>query len=66
MIHFLGLVSHYGDIQRQLQDELDAAFPGDIADDWVAPDFVVNSLPVLDAALKESIRINSETDSTAI
>jgi benzoate 4-monooxygenase len=57
MTHFVDILSRNDEIQKQLQVEVDAAFPGDLEDDWVAPDSVVKSLPLLNAMLKETMRL---------
>ncbi|KAL3440815.1 cytochrome P450 [Aspergillus insuetus] len=50
------IVSRDRGIQRRLQEELDGAFPGEMAVDWV-PDFkTVESLPVLNAVVRETMR----------
>jgi benzoate 4-monooxygenase len=65
MTHFVDLVSRNTDIQRQLQRRIDGSFPGDIEDDWVVPDSIVKNLPLLNATLKEAMRLRP-TGSTGL
>ena len=55
--NFIDIVSRDPAIQKRLQAELDEAFPGMQHDDWVAPDKVVQNLPLLVATLREVMRI---------
>lgn len=57
LTHFVDLVSRHPNVKRRLQAELDQAFPGPQADDWVPTDEVIASLPYLNACLNESMRI---------
>lgn len=56
MTNFIDIVSRDQKLQKQIQNELDEAFPGVQMDDWVAPDEVVGSLPFLNATLREVMR----------
>ncbi|EUC43620.1 hypothetical protein COCMIDRAFT_100407 [Bipolaris oryzae ATCC 44560] len=55
--NFIDIVSRDPPLQKMLQAELDEAFPGRQNDDWVAPDKVVQNLPLLVATLREVMRI---------
>ena len=55
--NFIDIVSRDPALQKMLQIELNEAFPGRQNDDWVAPDKVVQHLPVLIATLREVMRI---------
>lgn len=56
MTNVVDIVSRDPAIQRRLQEELDCAFPGEMAADWV-PDFkTVENLPVLNAVVRETMR----------
>jgi benzoate 4-monooxygenase len=58
MTNFIDLVCRTPGLQRRLQTELDQAFP-DVNgknNDWVAPNKVVENLPLLNATLKEVMR----------
>ena len=65
MTHFVDLVSRDRSIQIKLQTELDEAFPGTMDEDWVSPDAVVSKLPLLNAVLKETMRMRP-TSSTGL
>ncbi|KAJ6194680.1 cytochrome P450, partial [Bipolaris maydis] len=55
--NFIDFVSRDPALQKELQAELDKAFPGRQNGDWVAPDDVVQHLPLLVATLREVLRI---------
>lgn len=56
MTNVVDIVSRDEAIQRRLQEELDGVFPGQMAADWV-PDFkTIESLPVLNAVVRETMR----------
>lgn len=57
MTNFIDIISRDQNLQRQIQKELDQAFPGVQEDDWVAPDKIAGSLLLLNASLKEVMRI---------
>ena len=57
MTNFIDIVSRDQKLQRQIQTELDKAFPGAQDEDWVAPDNIAGTLPYLNAALKEVMRV---------
>jgi benzoate 4-monooxygenase len=57
MTNFIDIVSRDPVLQKSLQAELDGAFPGRLEDNWVAPDKVVQVLPLLVATLREVKRI---------
>jgi benzoate 4-monooxygenase len=57
MTNFIDIVSRNQDLQKQLQTELDEAFPDVQNEDWVAPDRIAGTLPLLNATLKEVMRI---------
>ncbi|GAB1193511.1 hypothetical protein APSETT444_002732 [Aspergillus pseudonomiae] len=56
MVNVVDIVSRSEQIQRRLQDELDDAFPGEMPEDWVADFRTVESLPVLIAIVRETMR----------
>ncbi|KAL2784284.1 cytochrome P450 [Aspergillus keveii] len=56
MTNVVDIVSRDEAIQRHLQEELDGAFPGEMAAYWV-PDFkAVENLPALNAVVRETMR----------
>lgn len=57
MTNIVDIVSRAEDVQRHLQEELDVAFPGEMAADWVADFKIVESLPVLNAIVREALRL---------
>lgn len=63
--HFIDFVSRDRVLQRDLQKELDAAFPGVQELDWVPSYQSLKDLPLLNAALKEVMRIRP-TSSTGL
>ncbi|KAB8256858.1 cytochrome P450 [Aspergillus pseudonomiae] len=56
MVNVVDIVSRSEQIQRRLQEELDDAFPGEMPEDWVADFRTVESLPVLIAIVRETMR----------
>lgn len=56
MTNFIDIVSRDQQLQRQIQKEIDESFPGVQDEDWVAPDKVAGSLPLLNATLREVMR----------
>ncbi|KNG90019.1 hypothetical protein ANOM_001587, partial [Aspergillus nomiae NRRL 13137] len=56
MVNVVDIVSRSEQIQRRPQDELDDAFPGEMPEDWVADFRTVESLPVLNAIVRETMR----------
>ncbi|KAJ5861995.1 cytochrome P450 [Penicillium solitum] len=56
MTNVVDIVSRSPEVQRQLQSELDQAFPGVMESDWVADFQTANRLPVLNAVLRETMR----------
>lgn len=65
MTHFMDVVSRNMILQRRLQAEVDSVFPDPIDEDWVASDSVVQQLPLLSVAIKESQRL-TPTSSTGL
>lgn len=65
MTNFVDMVSRRPDIQKRLQDELDAAFVDTIDEEWIASDAVAGTLPYLNAVLKEVMRTRP-TSSTGL
>ena len=57
MTNVIDIVSRDQKLQRQIQTELDRAFCGAQDEDWVAPDRISGTLPLLNATLKEVMRI---------
>ncbi|KAF2856837.1 cytochrome P450, partial [Plenodomus tracheiphilus IPT5] len=53
----IDFVSRDAKLQQKLQKELDEAFPGEQFVDWVASDKIVQSLPLLNATLREVMRV---------
>lgn len=56
MTNVVDIVSRSPEVQRQLQSELDQAFPGVMESDWVADFQTANRLPVLNSVLRETMR----------
>ncbi|OGM40378.1 hypothetical protein ABOM_010596 [Aspergillus bombycis] len=56
MVNVVDIVSRSELTQRHLQEELDGAFPGEMSEDWVADFRTVESLPVLNAIVRETMR----------
>ena len=56
MTNYIDIVSRDKDLQRQIQEELDGAFPGVQPPEWIAPNAIVANLPLLNATLKEVMR----------
>ncbi|KPI34745.1 Benzoate 4-monooxygenase [Cyphellophora attinorum] len=57
MTLFVDAVARNHNVRQRLQAELDAAFPGDLPADWVAPRGVAAALPYLMATIRESQRM---------
>ncbi|KAF9894685.1 hypothetical protein FE257_006575 [Aspergillus nanangensis] len=57
MTNVVDIVSRSRKLLEVLQKELDGAFPGELAPDWVAPFKEVESLPILNAIVRETMRI---------
>ena len=57
LVHFVDLVSHDRLIEARLQKELDEAFPGTLEDAWVPLEAQTAKLSLLNATLKEVLRI---------
>jgi benzoate 4-monooxygenase len=55
--NFIDIVSRNSQAQKNLQAELDEAFHGEQSETWVADDKTIQSLPVLNATLREVIRV---------
>jgi benzoate 4-monooxygenase len=56
MTNVVDIVSRSAKIQKDLQEELDTAFPGEMSPNWVADFKIVEGLPVLNAVLRETMR----------
>jgi benzoate 4-monooxygenase len=65
MTHFMDFISRDAKLQEELWRELVEAFPGKRGEEWVASEKVVEKLPLLNAALKEVMRIRP-TSSTGL
>jgi benzoate 4-monooxygenase len=65
MTHVMDFVSRDQALQEDIYKELYAAFPGKRELDWVAPEEVAGRLPLLNAVLKEVMRIRP-TSSTGM
>lgn len=65
MTHFMDFVSRDQVLQEEIYNELCAAFPGERGVDWVAPEEVAGRLPLMNAVLKEVMRIRP-TSSTGM
>jgi benzoate 4-monooxygenase len=61
MTHVMDFMSRDQVLQEELWKELSDAFPGERAMDWVADEGVVGKLPLLNAVLKEVMRIRPTT-----
>lgn len=57
MTNFVDIVSRSDHVQKSLHEELDKAFVGEMPRDWVASFKDVEGLPVLNAILRETMRI---------
>lgn len=55
MANFIDLVSRAEDVKQKLQAELDVCFP-EVSSSWIAPDNIVETLPYLNATLREVMR----------
>jgi benzoate 4-monooxygenase len=56
MTSLIDFVSRDAGLQTRLQEEMDAVFPGEPADDWVPSEKSLNELPLLHATLREVMR----------
>lgn len=65
MTNVVDIVSRLPEIQNQLANELDNAFPGRMSAGWVADFQTVNQLPVLNAVVRETMRLRP-TSSTGL
>ncbi|KAF2162782.1 hypothetical protein M409DRAFT_27020 [Zasmidium cellare ATCC 36951] len=65
MATFFDNVARDQKMQRRLQDELDEVFVQPLDDNWVAPDAKVSKLVLLQAALREAMRVRP-TSSTGL
>lgn len=65
MTHVMDFVSRDKALQDEMWKELRDAFPGEKGEDWVASEGVVGRLPLLNAVLKEVMRIRP-TSSTGL
>ncbi|KAJ6031512.1 hypothetical protein N7540_002244 [Penicillium herquei] len=65
MTNVVDIVSRMPEIQQQLQWELDQAFPSPISGIWVADFQTVNQLPILNAVVRETMRLKP-TSSTGL
>ena len=65
MTTFVDIVSRFAAVQDCLREELDKAFPGQMPPDWVASFKEVEALPVLNAILRETMRLRP-TSSTGL
>lgn len=54
--HFVDLVTNHPSVKRQLQMELDDAFPG-VTKDWVPSEYDASVLQYLNACLRETMRL---------
>lgn len=57
MTNFIDFVSRDPDLQSRLQQEIDASFPGQPADDWIPSEKEAGSVPLLLAILREVMRV---------
>jgi benzoate 4-monooxygenase len=57
MSNVVDIVSRDEGIQWRLQEELDGAFPGEMAADWVPEFKAIENLPVLNAVVRETMRV---------
>jgi benzoate 4-monooxygenase len=57
MTNFIDLISQDSKLQKRLQEELDVAYPGEQDVSWVPGDRVLQNLPLLNATLREVMRI---------
>jgi hypothetical protein len=58
MTSVVDFVSRLPEIQEQFAVELDNAYPGHMPSGWVADFLAVNQLPVLNAVVGETMRLN--------
>lgn len=56
MTNFIDFVSRDAELQSRLQQEIDAAFPGQPSEDWVPSERDTSRLPLLLATLREVMR----------
>ncbi len=61
MTHFMDFVSRDQELQEEMWKELCDAFPGPVGVDWVASEEVAEKLPLLNAVIKEAMRIRPAT-----
>jgi benzoate 4-monooxygenase len=61
MAHVMDFVSRDQVLQEEIWKELCEAFPGERGEEWVANVGVVGRLPLLNAVLKEVLRIRPTT-----
>ncbi|KAH7082879.1 cytochrome P450 [Paraphoma chrysanthemicola] len=57
MTNFIDIVSRNEELQARLRQELDGAFPGELGHDWVPENAVLQNLPLLNATLREVLRV---------
>lgn len=57
MTNVVDIVSRSPELQKRIQEELDDVFPGEMLLDWVANFKSVENLPVLNAVLRETMRV---------
>lgn len=57
MTNYIDLISRDIKLQKRLQEELDIAYPGKQDVSWVPGDRVLQNLPLLNATLREVMRI---------
>lgn len=65
MTNVVEIVSRLPNIQKHLQLELDTAFPGRMSANWVADSQTVTQLPILNAVVRETMRLKP-TSSTGL
>lgn len=65
MTNFMDYVSRDADLQKRIYFELLEAFPGPLEDDWVAAENIAAKLSILNATLKEVMRLRP-TSSTGL
>jgi benzoate 4-monooxygenase len=65
MANVVDILSRSPEIQKQLANELDNTFPGRMSAGWVADFQNVNQLPVLNAVVRETMRLKP-TSSTGL
>ena len=65
MTNIVDLISRWPSVQDRLKDELDNRFPGVLGEPWVASFAEVQSLPILNAVVRETMRFRP-TSSTGL